>query len=60
VIDLDGPIAARAVALRRERRIRLSNAIVWATAQVRSLLLVSRNTKDFPENEPGVRMPYRL
>jgi len=24
------------------------------------LLLVSRNTKDFPETEPGIRVPYAL
>jgi predicted nucleic acid-binding protein len=60
VIDLDRSIAERAVLIRREKRIRLPDAIIWATAQVRSLLLVSRNTKDFPENDPGVRVPYRL
>jgi predicted nucleic acid-binding protein len=60
VIGLDGPIAESAVLLRRQRRIRLPDAIIWATAQVHSLLLVSRNTKDFPPDEPGVRMPYRL
>ncbi|MDR1646745.1 MAG: type II toxin-antitoxin system VapC family toxin [Zoogloeaceae bacterium] len=60
VIDLDRAIAERAVTLRRERRIRLPDAIIWATAQVRSLLLVSRNTRDFPEDDPGIRVPYLL
>jgi len=60
VIGVDGAIADRAVAIRKERRIRLPDAIVWATAQTRSLLLVSRNTKDFPADEPGVRAPYVL
>jgi predicted nucleic acid-binding protein len=60
VIGVDGAIADRAVAIRKERRIRLPDAIVWATAQVHSLLLVSRNTKDFPADEPGVRVPYGL
>ena len=32
---------------------------IWATAQVHSMLLVSRNTKDFPADAPGVRVPYR-
>jgi len=60
LIELDSAIAERAVTLRKEKRIRLPDAIVWASAQVKSLLLVSRNTKDFPEDEPGVRVPYKL
>jgi predicted nucleic acid-binding protein len=60
VIGLDGTIAERAVMIRREKRIRLPDAIIQATAQVHSLLLVSRNTRDFPEDDPSVRIPYRL
>jgi predicted nucleic acid-binding protein len=60
LIDLDHAIAERAVLIRREKRVRLPDAIIWATAQVHSLLLVSRNTKDFPEDDPGIRVPYRL
>ena len=60
VIELDGEIASRAVEIRQQRRIRLPDAIVWASADVNSLLLVSRNTKDFPADEPGVRVPYAL
>ncbi|MCL2830626.1 MAG: type II toxin-antitoxin system VapC family toxin [Betaproteobacteria bacterium] len=60
LVELDSAIAERAVTLRKEKRIRLPDAIVWASAQVKSLLLVSRNTKDFPEDEPGVRVPYKL
>ncbi|WP_179404331.1 type II toxin-antitoxin system VapC family toxin [Burkholderia guangdongensis] len=60
VIDLDAAIAERAVEIRKTKRIRLPDAIVWASAQVNGLLLVSRNTKDFPADEPGVRVPYTL
>jgi hypothetical protein len=60
VIDIDHAIAERAVAIRKDRRIRLPDAIVWASAQVHSLLLISRNTKDFPADEPGVRVPYKI
>lgn len=60
VMALNDAIAERAVAIRKARRIRLPDAVIWATAQVHSLLLVSRNTKDFPESEPGVRVPYVL
>lgn len=60
VIGLNGEVASRAVEIRKQRRIRLPDAIVWASAEVNSLLLVSRNTKDFPADEPGVRVPYQL
>jgi predicted nucleic acid-binding protein len=60
VIALDITVANRAVVIRQEHRIKLPDAIVWASAQVNSLLLVSRNTKDFPADEPGVRVPYQV
>ena len=60
ILAIDSRVAERAVELRRSLRIRLPDAIVWATAQVHSTLLVTRNTKDFPANHPGVHVPYRL
>ncbi|CAH2903966.1 MAG: toxin [uncultured Paraburkholderia sp.] len=60
VIAVDSAIANRAVEIRKARRVRLPDAIIWATAQVHSMLLVSRNTKDFPADEPGVRVPYKV
>jgi predicted nucleic acid-binding protein len=60
VIALDVSVANRALEIRRQHRIKLPDAIVWASAQVNSLLLVSRNTKDFPVDEPGVRVPYQV
>jgi hypothetical protein len=53
-------VAERAVELRRRHRMRLPDAIIWATALEASCLLVSRNTRDFPETHPGVRVPYRV
>lgn len=60
VIAVDSAIANCAVEIRKSRRVRLPDAIIWATAQVHSMLLVSRNTKDFPADEPGVRVPYKV
>jgi len=60
VVDLDRELATRAVAIRRDHRIKLPDAVVWATAQAIGALLVTRNTKDFPADDPGVRVPYRL
>lgn len=59
--EMDAEIAARAAALRRERpRLRLPDSVVLATAQLRGRVLVTRNTKDFPANMPGIRVPYIL
>ncbi len=60
VIELGSTIASRAVQIQKDKRMRLPDAIVWATAQVLSLILVSRNTKDFPADEPGIRVPYTI
>ncbi|HET6469897.1 MAG TPA: type II toxin-antitoxin system VapC family toxin [Geminicoccaceae bacterium] len=60
LIELDDKIAERAVSLRRAQRLELPDAIVWASAQIHGMLLVTRNSKDFPQDDPGVRMPYRL
>lgn len=60
VIPLDGRIANEAVHIRKQKRIRLPDGILWASARTNSLLLVSRNVKDFPEDEPGVQVPYTI
>lgn len=60
VIQVDDEIADRAVDLRRGHRIKLPDAIIWATAQVTGRLLVTRNTKDFPPGDVGIRKPYTL
>jgi len=60
LIELNDRIAACAVVLRRERRIKLPDAIIEASAQVNGMLLVTRNTKDFDAGSPAVRIPYVL
>ena len=53
-------VAERTVQLRRKHRLKLPDAIIWASAQEADGLLVTRNTKDFPPGDPGVRFPYRV
>jgi len=60
VIALNDETASRAVTLRRARRIKPPDAVIWATAQTAGRLLVTRNTKDFPAGDPGIREPYVL
>ena len=58
VIEITRQVARRAVEIRRRTRVRLPDAIIWATAQMESAQLVTRNTKDFPADDPAVRIPY--
>lgn len=60
VIPVSVEVSEKAVALRRQHRMRLPDAIIWASAFHESCLLVSRNSKDFPADHPNVRVPYRL
>jgi len=59
--EIDEEISRRAAALRRERpRLKSPDAIILATAQIRGRVLITRNTKDFPSEMPGIRVPYVL
>ncbi|MDQ6982326.1 MAG: type II toxin-antitoxin system VapC family toxin [Mariprofundus sp.] len=60
VLPVNMDVSEKGVELRRQYRMRLPDAIVWATATCNALLLVSRNTKDFPADHPGVRVPYHV
>ncbi len=60
VIELTRAISREAAEIRRVIRIRLPDAVIWATARRESALLVTRNTKDFPADEPGIRILYQL
>jgi len=51
-------VAEEASRIRLERRMRLADALIWATARAHGRLLVTRNTRDFPRDDPGVRVPY--
>jgi predicted nucleic acid-binding protein len=60
LVGIEPEVAEDAANLRRSQRIKLPDAIIWASARQTGRLLVTRNTKDFPAGDPGVREPYRL
>jgi predicted nucleic acid-binding protein len=60
VIELDEVVAREAITLRQEYKLKLPDAIIWASARRNNALLVTRNTRDFDPREPGIRIPYRL
>jgi predicted nucleic acid-binding protein len=58
IVEITRLLARDAVDIRRTRRCRLPDALIWASARSESALFVTRNTKDFPKDDPGVRVPY--
>lgn len=58
--ELTHAIAERAYRLRVSHRLRTPDAAIWATALHLGVVLVTRNTRDFPTDDPTVRVPYRL
>ena len=58
--QIDMKIAELAITIRKEKKTRLPDAIIWATAQEEGTILVTRNSKDFPKNDPGIRIPYKV
>ena len=58
VLDITEQVSEIAVKLRRERRLRLPDAIVLASAQQQGCLLLTRNTRDFKRNWVEIRVPY--
>jgi predicted nucleic acid-binding protein len=60
VLSITEDIAERSALIRRERRMKLPDAIIWATAEVHDRLLVTRNTRDYPSDNIGVRIPYQI
>ena len=59
-VPIDDLVSEIAVEILRRTRIRLPDAIIWASAQRIDGILVTRNTKDFPRQDPAVRVPYSL
>lgn len=60
IVELDGRIAIAAADQHHRHGMSLPDAMVLATAQINGSILVTRNTKDFPANLPGIRVPYTL
>ena len=60
IAELDERISMAAADIRYRSKMKLLDAYILATAQVNGAILVTRNTKDFPVNMPGIRVPYTL
>ncbi|PJB69367.1 MAG: VapC toxin family PIN domain ribonuclease [Alphaproteobacteria bacterium CG_4_9_14_3_um_filter_47_13] len=58
VIYPEESIYERTLMLRRLKKLKLPDAMIYATAKEFSVSLVTRNTKDFDGSQPDVHVPY--
>lgn len=58
--ELSKSVANLTVQLRREFRLKIPDAVIYATARDNGCLLVTRDSKDLKEEWPDVRVPYQL
>ena len=59
-LEMTREVAERAAAIRRQKRLKMPDAIILATAEAGGRQLVTRNAKDFPSGARGVRVPYKI
>lgn len=57
---LTAEVAEASIQIRKEHRMKVPDAVVYATAQVEGCLLVSRNTNDFRKEWLDLRVPYEI
>ncbi|MFP4541508.1 MAG: type II toxin-antitoxin system VapC family toxin [Opitutales bacterium] len=60
VLELSAEITQETISLRKSLRLKIPDAIVYATARSQGCLLVSRNTKDLNPEWPDLRVPYQI
>jgi predicted nucleic acid-binding protein len=60
VIALNEEIAETAIEIRKNNKIKLPDAIIWATAKYNNSLLITRNTKDFSMHSSDIKIPYNI
>jgi len=58
MVGLSVQVAHGAVQARKTLRLKLPDAVIWATADSEGCILVTRNAKDFDVDHPMVRVPY--
>lgn len=60
VCGITEDVAEASVKIRKEHKLKIPDAIVYATAQVEGCMMVSRNTIDFKKDWLDVRVPYEI
>ena len=58
MVEMDENVCRDAIQLRQQHRLKLPDALIWASARSHGTDLVTRNSKDFKPTTPGIRIPY--
>lgn len=56
IINLDADIINKVIEIRKQKKIKLPDAIVFATAAIKQMDLITRNLKDFEGIEETVKI----
>jgi len=59
-LEMTRDVAERAAAIRRQKGLKMPDAIILATTEAAPRQPVTRNVKDFPAGTRGVRVPYKV
>ena len=60
VILINEEISEIAIEIRKKNKIKLPDAIIWASAKFNNSLLITRNTKDFSMHSSDIKVPYNI
>ncbi len=60
IIPLNEDIAEIALEIRKKNKVKLPDAIIWATAKYKNSLLITRNIKDFSMQSADIKIPYHV
>ena len=58
--ELSKSVADLTVQLRKDFRLKIPDAVIYATARDNGCLLVTRNTRDLKDEWPDIRVPYEV
>jgi predicted nucleic acid-binding protein len=60
ILELSAEIANQTIEIQKKYRLKIPDAIVYATARTQGCILVSRNSKELKREWPDIRIPYPL
>lgn len=58
IAELTPEICEIAINIRKQHRVKLPDAVIWATAKSYRGILITRDNKDFPNYAPDIKIPY--
>jgi predicted nucleic acid-binding protein len=53
-------VATAAAQLRQQQRLKIADALIYASALSVGAVLATRNSRDFPQGTPHVHIPYHV